>query len=92
MQRADAGFTHKIDYQIGSTHGAVCGKTGETRVTWMPPLSLAEEITDAVAGDCVLTATTYSGQQRGGDQLLHNKAVCAGGGEAHRQSGGPGGE
>lgn len=61
VQRADAGFTHKIDYQIGSTHGAVCGKTGETRVTWMPPLSLAEEITDAVAGDCVLTATTYSG-------------------------------
>lgn len=49
VQRADAGFTHKIDYQIGSTHGAVCGKTGETRVTWMPPLSLAEEITDAVA-------------------------------------------
>ena len=37
VQRADAGFTHKIDYQIGSTHGAVCGKTGETRVTWMPP-------------------------------------------------------
>ena len=61
VQRADAGFTHKIDYQIGSTHGAVCGKTGETRVTWTPPLSLAEEITDAVAGDCVLTATTYSG-------------------------------
>lgn len=61
VQRADAGFTHKIDYQIGSTHGAVCGKTGETRVTWMPPLSLAEKITDAVAGDCVLTATTYSG-------------------------------
>ena len=61
VQRADAGFTHKINYQIGSAHGAVCGKTGETRVTWMPPLSLAEEITDAVAGDCVLTATTYSG-------------------------------
>ena len=61
VQRADAGFTHKINYQIGSAHGAVCGKTGETRVTWTPPLSLAEEITDAVAGDCVLTATTYSG-------------------------------
>lgn len=61
VQRADASFTHKIDYQIGSAHGAVCGKTGETRVTWTPPLSLAEEITDAVAGDCVLTATTYSG-------------------------------
>ena len=30
-------------------------------MTWTPPLSLAEEITDAVAGDCVLTATTYSG-------------------------------
>ena len=28
VQRADAGFTHKINYQIGSAHGAVCGKTG----------------------------------------------------------------
>ena len=61
VQRADASFTHKINYQIGSAHGTVCEKTGETRVTWTPPLSLAEEITDAVAGDCVLTATTYSG-------------------------------
>ena len=31
-------------------------------------------------------------QQRGGDQLPPDKAVCAGRGEAHRQSGGPGGE
>lgn len=61
VQRNDPEYTHRISYQIGDAGGTVCEKTGETRISWTPPLSLAEEMPDAVAGDCVLTATTYSG-------------------------------
>ena len=58
VQRNDPEYTHRISYQIGDAGGTVCEKTGETRISWTPPLSLAEEMPDAVAGDCVLTATT----------------------------------
>ena len=55
VQRNDPEYTHRISYQIGDAGGTVCEKTGETRISWTPPLSLAEEMPDAVAGDCVLT-------------------------------------
>lgn len=63
LQRASDSFTHSIRYQIGESSGTICEKSGENRVSWTPPLSLAREMPNAVSGSCVLTATTWSGSR-----------------------------
>lgn len=58
----EAGLKHELRYQIGSASGVVCGKTEQERICWTPPLELAEQLPDAVAGEGALTAISYDGE------------------------------
>lgn len=58
----EAGLKHELRYQIGSASGVVCEKTEQERICWTPPLELAEQLPDAVAGEGTLTAISYDGE------------------------------
>lgn len=61
INRADAAFTHTIQYTTGSTSGTIATKTSAVNVNWTPPLSLASQNTTGKTLSCKLTLTTYSG-------------------------------
>ena len=61
INRADAAFTHTLQYTVGSTSGTIATKTSAGNVSWTPPLSLAAQNTTGKTLSCKLTLTTYSG-------------------------------
>lgn len=59
--RASSGFTHTLQYNFGSV-GLTTIATGiGTSTTWTPPVSLLNEIPNAVRGYGALRLITYSG-------------------------------
>ena len=64
--RKDDSFTHTVTYTLGDTSGTVCTKSGNTRLTWTPPLSLANELPLSAEGEGTLKIITYSGTQEVG--------------------------
>lgn len=61
ISRASSSFTHTLTYAFGSTSGTIATKTTSTSVSWTPPLTLANQIPNAVSGTCTITCTTYNG-------------------------------
>lgn len=61
ISRASSAFTHTLTYAFGSTSGTIATKTTSTSVSWTPPLTLANQIPNAVSGTCTITCTTYNG-------------------------------
>lgn len=61
ISRASSSFTHTLTYTFGSASGTIVTKTTSTSVSWTPPLSLANQIPNAVSGVGTLTCTTYNG-------------------------------
>jgi microcystin-dependent protein len=61
MNRASSGFTHTVSYDFGALSNETIDTGVGTSVAWTPPLSLLNEIPDAVSGSGVITVKTYSG-------------------------------
>ena len=61
INRASSAFTHTLTYSFGNTNGTIATKTTATSVSWMPALSLASQIPNAISGTCTITCTTYNG-------------------------------
>jgi hypothetical protein len=55
-----SGATHSLSFAFGSTSGTIATNVGAS-VSWTPPLSLADELTNATAGACIITCQTYYG-------------------------------
>lgn len=60
ITRADAGFTHKLEYHFGTVK-AIIAENVATSVAWTPPLSLLNEMPGTTSGNGTLTVTTFSG-------------------------------
>ena len=61
ITRASSSFTHTLTYSFGSATGTIATKTTSTSVSWTPPLTLANQIPNAVSGKCTITCKTYNG-------------------------------
>lgn len=53
-----SGATHTLSYTFGGATGTIASNIGAS-VSWTPPLSLADELTDASSGVCTITCQTY---------------------------------
>lgn len=58
---ASQSFTHTLIYSFGSTKGIIAIKTKDTSILWTPPLTLANQIPNSMAGICTITCNTYDG-------------------------------
>lgn len=66
ITRASASFTHTLTYSFGSATGTITTKASSTSVSWTPPLTLGNQIPNAVSGTCTITCDTYSGTTKVG--------------------------
>ncbi len=57
--RYDSSFTHTITYVCGSQSGTVCTNSGETSVSFTPPMALASENTTGTTVAVTFTLQTY---------------------------------
>ncbi len=62
LNRASASFTHTLKISIGS-HKETLAQNVAVSHTWTPPLTLANQIPNALTGLCVLTCETYNGSK-----------------------------
>lgn len=62
LTRAAEGFLDTVSWQCGDASGVIAEKTGETALSWTPPVSLAEANTQGTNVDVIFTVTTYSGE------------------------------
>ena len=62
LTRASEGFRDTLSWQCGEASGIIAEKTGETALSWTPPVSLAEANPQGTAVEVVLTVSTYSGE------------------------------
>lgn len=61
ISRASNAYTHTLTYAFGSASGTITTKTSSTSVSWSPPLSLANQVPNAVSGTGTITCYTYYG-------------------------------
>lgn len=61
VDRKSSSFTHTITYSCGNTSGTICTKSSSTSISWIPPLSLAEQNTTGTSVTVKFTITTYNG-------------------------------
>ncbi len=61
ITRASSAYTHTITYTFGNASGTIYTKTSYTSFTWMPPLTLANQIPNSTSGTGTLTCYTYYG-------------------------------
>lgn len=54
-------YTHRVTYALGGVSGTVVQETAQRELTWTPPLELARQLPQSVAGTMRLTVTTYDG-------------------------------
>ena len=71
ISRASSSFTHTLTYTFGTAKGTIATKTTATSVSWTPPLSLANQIPNAVSGVGTLTCTTYNGNTSVGSKSVN---------------------
>lgn len=57
--RASSGFTHTIEYQIGSAVGIIASNVGASTV-WTPPLSLLSEMPNAITATVLIKTATFN--------------------------------
>lgn len=58
--RVTSAFTHKLTYSIGSASGTI-SSDAEGSATWIPDISLAEQMPASVSGVATITCETYQG-------------------------------
>ncbi|MFR5386500.1 MAG: DUF859 family phage minor structural protein [Oscillospiraceae bacterium] len=62
-------YTHRVTYALGSASGTVVQETAQRELTWTPPLELARQLPQSVAGTMRLTVTTYDGDTTMGSSV-----------------------
>lgn len=67
--RASTSFTHTLTYAFGTQSGTIATGIGDS-TTWTPPMSLLNEIPNAVSGTGTFTLTTFSGGTNVGSKTL----------------------
>lgn len=61
ISKANSSFTHTVQYTFGGVTNNAATKTGDAKVTFTPPISLATKVPNATSGTCTVKVTTYSG-------------------------------
>jgi len=61
VTKNNSAFTSTITYKCGSASGTIVDKSTDTIIPWTPPINLANQNTTGTSLSCVLTFTTYSG-------------------------------
>ncbi len=61
VTKNNSSFTSTITYKCGSASGTIADKSTDTIIPWTPPINLANQNTTGTSLSCVLTFTTYSG-------------------------------
>ena len=64
-------YTHRLTWQFGARSGIIGENLGD-KVTWTPPLSLAEAIPGSPSGSCTITCYSY----QGGAQIGSAQSIC----------------
>lgn len=60
------GLTHVLTYSFGNTTGTINSGTTASSVSWMPPVTLCNQIPSATSGTCTITCVSYSGSSQVG--------------------------
>lgn len=74
--RADTGFTHKIEYNFGNQQGTISTNAGAS-VSWTPPLSLLTQIPTSTSGTGSIYVTTYQGSTQIGSRTTTGFTLTA---------------
>ena len=61
ISKANSSFTHTVQYTFGGVTNTAATKTGNAKVTFTPPISLATKVPNATSGTCTVKVTTYNG-------------------------------
>lgn len=69
LPRASSEFTHALTYVFGNAGGTI-STSAETSATWVPPVSLAQQIPNANSGTAKIICKTYKGSK-----LIGTKSV-----------------
>lgn len=69
LSRASSEFTHSVSYVFGNASGTI-STNAETSATWIPPVSLAEQIPNSNSGTAKIICKTYKGSK-----LIGTKSV-----------------
>jgi hypothetical protein len=64
ISRHATSFTHTLFYAFGSASGTIATETGETSLSWTPPIELCKQIPSALQGACTITCDTYNGSTK----------------------------
>lgn len=67
--RASSSFTHRLTYKFGDASGTIATDVATSR-NWTVPLSLLNEIPDAVSGKGTITCRTYNGSTLIGEETV----------------------
>lgn len=59
--RASTGFTHTLEYSIGSASGTIATGVGASYDSWKPDKSLANQFPNTSSGVVTITCKTYNG-------------------------------
>lgn len=62
LSRASSEFTHSVSYVFGNASGTI-STDAETSATWIPPVSLAEQIPNSNSGTATIVCKTYNGSK-----------------------------
>lgn len=63
VTKASDAFTHTLRYTFGEVSGVIVENSGETTVSWTPPMELCRQIPDDPSGVCTITCDTYNGTE-----------------------------
>ena len=66
---AGAGLKHTLSYQVGGASGIIAQNVSDS-YTWIPPVDLAYQITNAVEGTATINCSTYAGNTPIGDRPI----------------------
>ena len=64
-KRKSTSFTHTFEYSFGKASGVIATNVGDS-FTWKIPITLADQIPNALSGTGTIKCTTYSGSTRVG--------------------------
>ena len=67
ISRHSTSFKHTLTYRFGDATGTIATKTGETSLSWTPPIELCRQIPSALQGWGLIFCTTYNGDTKIGE-------------------------
>lgn len=61
ISRSSSSYTHNLSYVWGGRSSSIANGVGAS-TTWTPPISIADNVTNATSATCTVTCETYSGR------------------------------